>query len=609
MTRAQLEAHALRWRQELSWRRKRARRASTPTAATHGDVADGDDGGGESGSGNRNHDGTRASGQPQRRRQRQPRQPRELDFTKYATRTIALKLAYRGSAFPAGFAAQPGDFAWRARDTGGRAAAAAGGGAASLHFPSVESALFYALERTRLVPPLDDVHCGADDDVGGGGGDDVDDDDVVPAVSPNRPLSRERYGDAWAAHGWRYSRGGRTDKGVSALGQVVALQVRSRQRRQPLPPPPSSPANDDGHGAREVEYDYVRMLNGVLPRSVYVYAWSPVADTFSARFSARSRTYKYFLPPQEHHHHHDHGDHHHHHRHHRGRAALDIAAMRQAARLMIGRHDFRNFCKFDADATKGNTERVMLDCDVAPACAADSGGLHVVTVRGQAFLYHQVRCMVAVLLEIGRGTERVELVERMLRRVGDARGGVIDPKPQYMWAPEHPLVLWDIDYGEQVAFASSSSVAQHNGGNGNHATPCTSAVAATSSTAISRDADLRARVLRDWYEHASQAAFDASLAARLAPLTGASEACTPTASADAAHVPVHHFFPYMMRRERYTPLERRPTVALNSRARDAKVRRAIAQQDQHHRARQQRQRRDGGDERHWPRGGNGSAET
>lgn len=113
------------------------------------------------------------------------------------------------------------------------------------------------------------------------------------------------------------SRGGRTDKGVSALGQVVALYVRSNLRSGPgfCPSKPSiseaaqtlEPIENGGDNANDgpgmessrlkdkgerKELNYVRMLNGVLPADIRILAWHPVPLQFSARFSATHRTYK-----------------------------------------------------------------------------------------------------------------------------------------------------------------------------------------------------------------------------------------------------------------------------------------------------------------------------
>jgi len=109
-----------------------------------------------------------------------------------------------------------------------------------------------------------------------------------------------------------YSRCGRTDKGVSACGNVIALNIRS---------------NLDGK--KKKEYPYLLMLNGYLPKDVRLLASAIVPDDFSARFDCRRREYKYFFP----------------------RGNLNIDKIRKAAKLFIGIHDFRNFCKIDVVTT------------------------------------------------------------------------------------------------------------------------------------------------------------------------------------------------------------------------------------------------------------------
>lgn len=130
-----------------------------------------------------------------------------------------------------------------------------------------------------------------------------------------------------------YHRCGRTDKGVSSfsqvqkfvflickrlefyglgLSQVISIDVRSKLAAQ------------DQHKVEE-EIDYCSVLNRVLPDNIQCIAWSPVADSFSARFDCKGRTYKYFFP--------------------KGR--LDIEKMQISLKFLLGTHDFRNFCKMD----------------------------------------------------------------------------------------------------------------------------------------------------------------------------------------------------------------------------------------------------------------------
>jgi tRNA pseudouridine38/39 synthase len=177
--------------------------------------------------------------------------------------------------------------------------------------------------------------------------------------------------------------GGRTDKGVSAVGQVVALRVRSNLLDGvgfvPAPASVSAEGASSGpptaaaDGARD-ELDYVRILNRVLPSDVRVLSWRPTDADFSARFSATGRTYKYFFQ----------------------RRQLDVERMRAAAQLLVGEHDLRNFCKIDPNVT--NFRRTIHSFDVAPVAAFAGGAppespeaIWEFTVHGTAFLYHQVR--------------------------------------------------------------------------------------------------------------------------------------------------------------------------------------------------------------------------
>ena len=196
--------------------------------------------------------------------------------------------------------------------------------------------------------------------------------------------------------------GGRTDKGVSALGQVLALRVRSNLvdgEGVIAPPhaPPSAAAAPAAAAAPPTELDYCHLLNRVLPPDIRVTAWSPTDAQFSARFSATHRTYKYFF----------------------ARAGLDVERMAEGARRLLGEHDFRNFCKIDPSVT--NFRRSVLAAAIQPA-SGSGGGEHTDSplalwefeVRGTAFLYHQVRCMVAVLFLIGEGKEAPTIVSELL---------------------------------------------------------------------------------------------------------------------------------------------------------------------------------------------------
>eukprot|EP01133_Synstelium_polycarpum_P008687 gene8687-10205_t len=126
-----------------------------------------------------------------------------------------------------------------------------------------------------------------------------------------------------------YTKSGRTDKGVSAFGQVISLYVRTNVT-EGLGVIPPVVKLDEQELAKKLknqktdELPYVKMLNGVLPPYIRVLGWSPIPFHFNSRFSTLYRTYKYFFNP----------------------ANLDIALMREAGRSYLGEHDFQNFCKY-----------------------------------------------------------------------------------------------------------------------------------------------------------------------------------------------------------------------------------------------------------------------
>lgn len=253
----------------------------------------------------------------------------------------------------------------------------------------------------------------------------------------------------------------------AALGQVVALLLRSAGRAgQPGPVPAAS------------ELDYPALLNRVLPRDIRVLGWADVPQDFSARFSAEFREYKYLIAyqppaspasseggaaepaaagagngaapaaastggaggaqqprdPQA------------------GLApALDVERMREAAAHFLGEHDFRNFCKVDVAQVQNFTRRVLdFRIEELPGCCWGGRALLQLHIRGTAFLWHQVRCMAAVLLMVGRHEEEPGIVARLLDTAATPR------KPQYNMASEEPLLLHSCAYGG-LAFRRSAA--------------------------------------------------------------------------------------------------------------------------------------------------------
>jgi tRNA pseudouridine38-40 synthase len=162
---------------------------------------------------------------------------------------------------------------------------------------------------------------------------------------------------------------GRTDTGVHALGQVAHVDL-----------------------ARDWPTDTVRdaLTAHLRPHPVAVLAAEQVPDTFDARFSARSRHYRYRIVNRrsdlalE-----------------RGRAwrvprPLDAAAMAAAAQGLVGRHDFTTFRHVDCQAKSPVKTLDRLDV------LRDGDEVRIIACA-RSFLHSQVRSMVGALVFVGEG--------------------------------------------------------------------------------------------------------------------------------------------------------------------------------------------------------------
>lgn len=157
------------------------------------------------------------------------------------------------------------------------------------------------------------------------------------------------------------------------------------------------------------------MLNRLLPDDIRIISWQPVAEEFSARFNCKSRTYRYFFPK---------GD-------------LDVEAMQEGTRHLLGTHDFRNLCKMDVGNGVTNFIRTIDYANISKiedfSHRGDGYDMYFLELKSQAFLWHQVRCIVAVLLLIGRKLEKPSVFNDLFDITKNPR------KPQYPMA--HPIGL------------------------------------------------------------------------------------------------------------------------------------------------------------------------
>lgn len=205
---------------------------------------------------------------------------------------------------------------------------------------------------------------------------------------------------------------GRTDAGVHASAQVVHFDTDVLR-------PDSA---------------WVRGTNANLPPTVAVCWAKPVADDFHARFSASSRRYRYLLlnhPVRPALMHGKVGWHH---------APLSVDAMRQAAGLLIGRHDFSAFRSSACQAK--SPVRTVSQFDIVR-----QSDLIIFDVEANAFLHHMVRNLVGALVDVGKGRHSPAWVGELLASRDRSRGA-----PTFDAAG---LYFVGVDYGSRWSLPSS----------------------------------------------------------------------------------------------------------------------------------------------------------
>lgn len=174
---------------------------------------------------------------------------------------------------------------------------------------------------------------------------------------------------------------GRTDTGVHALGQVAHFDS----------------------AAQRSERDWVLGLNSHLPAAASVLWIRPVDDSFHARFSAYSRSYRYIMlnrwirPALEAR------------RMSWCRQPLDADRMHEAAQALRGEHDFTSFRARACQAR--HAVREILDIAVER-----NGDVITLEVTANGFLYHMVRNIAGSLLRVGLGEEDVSWPGLLLER-------------------------------------------------------------------------------------------------------------------------------------------------------------------------------------------------
>lgn len=182
----------------------------------------------------------------------------------------------------------------------------------------------------------------------------------------------------FANHEINTTTAGRTDTGVHALFQVVNFKTDAKRKM----------------------YGWVRGVNALLPDDIVVHEAVVMPDAFDARFSAISRSYKYYILQD------------------RVASAilrgklglyyqkLDVEAMKQAGNFLIGRHDFSSFRASDCQANTPVRDLTNFNLQ-------QKDNLLCFEFTANAFLYHMIRNIVGALVYVGSGKISVNEFEEL----------------------------------------------------------------------------------------------------------------------------------------------------------------------------------------------------
>lgn len=161
---------------------------------------------------------------------------------------------------------------------------------------------------------------------------------------------------------------------------------------------------------------FVKGMNTLLPSDIAVLSCEEAEEDFHARYCAKGKEYVYvinnkpqrdvFMQKLAYHY----------------PYKLDIAAMNEAAKLLIGEHDFGGFCRAEGKARVKTTVRTIYDISVT-----GGDGLCEVRISGNGFLYNMVRIVTGTLIYISEGRRTHEDILRALETGERAFGGVTLP--------------------------------------------------------------------------------------------------------------------------------------------------------------------------------------
>ncbi len=154
-----------------------------------------------------------------------------------------------------------------------------------------------------------------------------------------------------------YTKCGRTDKGVSAAGNVFSMFLPVRPKDEKL---------------------LIKRINSALPQEICIFGMAKVPADFNSRNNCTFRTYRYYFLAE----------------------GLEIELMRKAAGFMEGNNDFRLFCKMKPEYERSGTVRKIFSCKIFERDSMEpqtdlngfEGRMKVVylEISGSGFLWHMV---------------------------------------------------------------------------------------------------------------------------------------------------------------------------------------------------------------------------
>ena len=196
---------------------------------------------------------------------------------------------------------------------------------------------------------------------------------------------------------------GRTDAGVHAAGQVANF-----------------------HTDKKAECEWIKQeLNRYLPADIGVLDVRVMEPRFHSRLSAKEKVYRYRIGTEK------------------GKnvfsgrwiygiyESLDLEAMRRAAHLLCGTHDYRSFC--GNKKMKKSTVRTIYDIAVE-----EKDGELWLTFRGDGFLQQMVRILTGTLIEVGQGQRKAESMGEILEKKDRQYAGKT--------APAQGLIMMEVHY-------------------------------------------------------------------------------------------------------------------------------------------------------------------